>query len=65
MGKACSQNEQGWSAYKIVTCKPTVNRLLGRPRCRWQDNIGTDIKETGVITRNWIRFRIAIIGGLL
>ena len=29
-------------------------RLLGRPRCRWEDNIKMDLKGKGVNTRNWI-----------
>ena len=29
-------------------------RPLGRPRRRWEDNIGRDLKEMGVSTRNWI-----------
>ena len=29
-------------------------RPLGRPRCRWEDNIRIDIKEMGINTRNWI-----------
>ena len=38
MGRTCSQNE-GRSALKIGTGKPTGKRLLGRPRRRWEDNI--------------------------
>ena len=34
---------------KIVTGKPP----LGRPRPRWEDNITMDLKEIGIITRNW------------
>ena len=30
------------------------NRLLGRPRHGWEDNIRMDIKEVCVNTRNWI-----------
>jgi hypothetical protein len=28
---------------------PSKDRLLGRDRCRWKDNIKTDFKETGLI----------------
>jgi len=31
--------EESRSAFKILTGKPTGNRTLGRPRCRWEDNI--------------------------
>jgi hypothetical protein len=39
---------------KILTGKPTGKRPLGRPRNRWEGNIGMDLKETGVNMRNWI-----------
>ena len=29
-------------------------RPLGRPRCRWDDNIRMYFKEIGINTRNWI-----------
>ena len=35
--------EEGRSAFKILTGKP-----LGRPRCRWEDNIRMDLEE------NWV-----------
>ena len=31
--------EEGRSAYKILTNKPTGKRPLGRPRRRWEDNV--------------------------
>jgi hypothetical protein len=27
---------------------------LGRPRCRWENNIRIDLKEIGINTRNWV-----------
>ena len=54
MGRACSQNEEGRSAFKILTDKPTGKRPLGRPRRRWEDNIRMDLKEMGINTRNWV-----------
>ena len=42
------------SAFKILTGKPTGNRPLGRPRCRWEDNIRMDLEEIGIKTRNWV-----------
>ena len=30
------------------------NRLLGRPRHGWEDNIRMDIKEIGVNMMNWV-----------
>ena len=46
--------EEGRSALKILTGKPTGKRPLGRPRHRWEDNIRMDLKETGIEARNWI-----------
>ena len=31
--------EEGRSAFKMLTDKPTGKRPLGRPRRRWEDNI--------------------------
>ena len=36
--------EEGRSAFKILTGKPTGKRPLGRPRRRWEDNIRMDLK---------------------
>jgi hypothetical protein len=30
---------EGWNAFKILTGKPTGERLLESPRRRWKDNI--------------------------
>ena len=44
--------EEGMSAFKILTGKPTGYRPSGRPRRRWEDNIRMYLKETGINTRN-------------
>jgi hypothetical protein len=36
--------EESKSTFKIVTGKPPEKRLLGRPRCRWEDNIRMNLK---------------------
>ena len=41
--------EEGRSAFKILTGKPTEKRPLGRPRRRWEDNIRMDHEEIGII----------------
>ena len=46
--------EEGRSAFKILTRKPTGKRRFGRPGRRWEDNIRIDFKEIGSNTRNWI-----------
>ena len=52
--------EEGRSAFKILTGKPTGKRLLGRPRRRWEDNIRMDLEEIRGI--GLIRLRIGTIG---
>ena len=42
------------SAFKILTGKPTGKKPLGRPRCRWNDNIRIDLKEIGINSRSWV-----------
>jgi hypothetical protein len=34
--------------------KPEGKKLLGRPRCRWVDNIMMDIGEVGWCDAEWI-----------
>ena len=46
--------EEGGSAFKILTGKPTGKRPLGRPRRRWEDNIRMDLEEIGIIAGNWV-----------
>ena len=33
--------------YKVLVGKPEEKRQLGRPRCRWEDNIKMDLREVG------------------
>ena len=46
--------EEGRSAFKILTGKPTGKRSLGRPRRRWEDNIRMDLEEIGINVGNWV-----------
>ena len=46
--------EEGRSASKILTGKPTEKRPLGRPRRRWEDNIRMDLEEIGINAGNWV-----------
>ena len=42
--------EEGMNTFKILRDKIS----LKTPRCRWEVNIRTDLKETGINTRNWV-----------
>jgi hypothetical protein len=46
--------EEGRSAFKILIGNPTGKRPIGRPRRRWEDNIRMDLKEVGIIMKNWV-----------
>ena len=46
--------EEGRSAFKILTAKPTGKRLLGRPRRRWEVNIRMNLEEIGINAGNWV-----------
>ena len=46
--------EKGRRAFKILTSKHARKRRLGRPRRRWEDNIGMHLKHIGISTRNWV-----------
>jgi hypothetical protein len=40
---------------KKTTTTTTTIIALGRPRCRWDDNIKMDLGEIGIDGANWIR----------
>ena len=44
--------EEVRSDFKILIGTLTGKRPLGRPRSRWEENIGIYLKEIGVNTRN-------------
>jgi hypothetical protein len=39
--------EEKRSMYRLLVGKPERKRPLGRPRCRWMDNIKIDVGEIG------------------
>jgi hypothetical protein len=41
-------------AYTILVRRPEGKRPLGRPRCRWMENIKIDIREIGWDGMDWI-----------
>jgi hypothetical protein len=41
--------------YWVLVGRPEGKRQLGRPRCRWEDNIKMDLREIGIDGSNWIR----------
>jgi hypothetical protein len=54
MGRACSTNGEKRNAYRVLAGKPEGKRPLGRPRCRWVDNIKVYHREIGLNGMDWI-----------
>jgi hypothetical protein len=46
--------EKKRNVYMLLVRKPDGNRPLGRPRCRWINNIKMDLLEIGLIGVDWI-----------
>ena len=40
--------------YRVLVGKPEGKTPLGRPRCRWLDNIRMDLQEVGCGYMDWI-----------
>jgi hypothetical protein len=45
---------EGRSIYRVLVGRPESKRPLGRPRCRWEDNIKINLRETRIDGANWI-----------
>jgi hypothetical protein len=45
---------QKMNTYRILVDKPKGKSPLGRPRCRWEDNIKRDLREIGWGGMDWI-----------
>jgi hypothetical protein len=45
---------EGRGVYRDFVGKPEERRPLGRPRCRWGDNIKMDLQEVGCGGMDWI-----------
>jgi hypothetical protein len=45
---------EGRGLYRVLVGKPGGRRTLGRPRCRWEDNIKMDLQEVGCAAMDWI-----------
>jgi hypothetical protein len=45
---------EGSGVYRVFVGKPEVKRPMGRPRCRWEDNIRANFQEVGFGSVDWI-----------
>jgi len=46
---------EGRGVYMVLVGRPEDERLLGRPRRRWEDNIKMALTDTGIDGANYIR----------
>jgi len=45
---------EGRGVYRVLVGRPKGKRPLGRPKCRWEDNIKMDLREIGISGVNCI-----------
>jgi hypothetical protein len=55
------------NVYRLLVGKAEGKRPLGRPRCRWTDNIKTELLQIGWSGVDWIglaqdRYRFRVLG---
>jgi len=41
-------------AYRVLVGKPEGRRPLGRPKCRWENNIKMGLQEMGWGSMDWL-----------
>ena len=46
--------EEGRCVHRVLVGKPEGKIPLGRPRCRWKDNIKMDLDEVGRGCGDWM-----------
>jgi predicted small integral membrane protein len=54
MGGACSTKGKKRKVYRLLVGKQEGRRPVGRPRCRWLDNIRMGLVEAGWGDVDWI-----------
>jgi hypothetical protein len=45
---------EGRGVHRVLVGKPEGMRPLGRPRCRWEDNIKMNLQEVGGGCGDWM-----------
>jgi hypothetical protein len=45
---------EGRGVYRVLVGKPVGKRPLGRPRCRWEDNVRMDLQDVRCGREDWI-----------
>jgi hypothetical protein len=65
MGRAFSTNGEKMNAHRILVGELEGRRPLGRPRCRWVDNIKMGLREIGWSDMDWLALDRGTSEGLL
>jgi hypothetical protein len=54
VGHVARMADRGGEMYRVVVERTEERRSLGRPKCKWYDNIKIDLQEMGCGVMNWI-----------
>jgi len=65
MGGACSTYGDWRDVYRVLVGKPDGNRLLGKPRRRWEENIKSSGSGMWRVWAGSSWLRIGTVGGHL
>ena len=49
---------EGRGVHRVLVGKPEGKRPVGRPRCRWEDNIKMDLQEVGGGCGDWMELAL-------
>jgi len=55
VGGACGTHGGGERFLQVLVGRSESKIPLGRPRCRWEDNIKMDLREIGLNGAHWIQ----------
>ena len=53
-GMPAARMGEGRGVHRVLVGKPEGKRPLGRPRCRWEDNMKMDLQEVGGGCEDWM-----------
>jgi hypothetical protein len=55
VGRTCGTHGEGRGVYGILVGRAEGKRPLGRPWCKWEDNIKMHLWEMEIDGANWIQ----------
>jgi hypothetical protein len=60
VGGICDTHEEGRRVYRVLVGKPEVKRPLGRPRRRWDKEIGIDEANWISLAQDRVQWRVVV-----